>query len=316
MKNVSFLALLFTICFASLATAQHKALIIDGQNNHGMWPKTTVMMKKYLEDTGLFEVDVARTKYVWNGGTLLEQYPIEGLEFEVLDAPKPDPDFKPDFEKYDVVVSNFGWRAADWPKETQVSFDAFVKNGGGLVVVHAADNSFGEWPEYNRMIGLGGWGGRNEQSGPYVYFGEDDKLVRDTSKGRGGNHGKQREFQIVVREPEHPIVKGMPRAWMHTQDELYDMLRGPAVDLEVLATARSEKATGGSGRHEPIIMTVSYGKGRVFHTPLGHADYSMECVGFITTFQRGAEWAATGDVTQNIPEDFPTPDATSKRSFD
>lgn len=307
---------LFCFCGAPRSHAQHSALIIDGQNNHGMWPKTTVMMKKYLEDTGMFTVDVARTKFVWNGGDLLEKYPIEGVSFEVKKAPEPDPDFKPDFSKYDVVISNFGWRAADWPEETKKNFDEYVKGGGGLVVVHAADNSFGNWPEYNRMIGLGGWGGRNEKSGPYVYFDDNDKLVEDTSKGPGGHHGKQHEFQIVVRQPDHPIVNDMPRAWMHTQDELYDMLRGPAQELEVLATAYASKSIGGSGRHEPIVMTVKYGKGRVFHTPLGHADYSMECVGFITTLQRGAEWAATGKVTQAIPEDFPTADQTSKRAFD
>ena len=54
-------------------------------------------------------------------------------------------------------------------------------------------------------------------------------------------------------------------------------------------------------------MAISYGEGRVFHTPLGHTDYSMECVGFIVTFQRAAEWAATGSVkNKKLPPDFPT----------
>ena len=43
----------------------------------------------------------------------------------------------------------------------------------------------------------------------------------------------------------------------------------------------------------------------MFHTVLGHADYSMNCVGFITTLQRGAEWAATGKVTIPVPKIFP-----------
>jgi len=62
-------------------------------------------------------------------------------------------------------------------------------------------------------------------------------------------------------------------------------------------------------------MVLHYGKGRVFHTPLGHGDYSQECVGFIVSFQRGTEWAATGNVTQPLPSDFPTPDAVSVRKF-
>ena len=100
---------------------------------------------------------------------------------------------------------------------------------------------------------------------------------------------------------------------MHAKDELYDRLRGPAENLHVLATAYSDPATRGSGFHEPMLMTISYGKGRVFHTTLGHALEASQCVGFITTLQRGAEWAATGKVTQKVPSDFPTADKTSSR---
>jgi uncharacterized protein len=266
------------------------ALIVDGQNNHRNWPNTTQMMKKYLEDTGLFRVDVATT------------------------APRgTDPAFRPDFSKYQVVVSNYN--GAPWPEETQQNFVKYVQNGGGLVVVHAANNAFGDWAEYNEMIGLGGWGGRNERSGPYVYLDAEGKLVRDESKGSGGHHGPQHPFAIIVRDAEHPVTKGMPREWMHVQDELYDLLRGPGENMQILATAYADKAKGGSGRHEPMIFTIEYGKGRVFHTPMGHGDDSQECVGFITTLVRGAEWAATGKVTLPIPDDFPAADKTSQRPF-
>lgn len=311
-----FVAGLFVICVSSSTGAEQRALIIDGQNNHSAWPKTTVMMKQYLEETGLFTVDVARTKYTWNGEDLLAEYPLEGVETQAMPEPVPDPEFQPEFADYDVVISNFGYKAAPWPDETKRAFVDYVKNGGGLVIVHAANNSFGDWPEYNRMIGLGGWGGRNEQNGPYVYYDESGQLQRDTSAGRGGSHGKQHAFPVVIRDPEHPIVKGMPREWMHAKDELYDQLRGPAQQMQVLATAYADPSTGGSGRHEPMLMTVKYGDGRVFHTPMGHADYSQECVGFITALQRGAEWAATGKVTQSIPADFPDADAVSQRPFE
>ncbi len=133
------------------------------------WPKTTMMMKKYLEDTKRYKVDIARTKYTWQGDQLLEKYPLnDGVQREALKQAKPDPDFKPDFSKYQVVISNFGFGAAKWPEETNAAFDKFVAGGGGLVIVHAADNSFGDWQQYNEMIGLGGWGNRNEKSGPYT----------------------------------------------------------------------------------------------------------------------------------------------------
>ncbi len=265
-----------------------KALIVDGQNNHGVWPITTKMMKAYLEKSKLFTVDVATA------------------------APQgTDPNFKPDFSKYAVVISNFGHGAAPWPDETKKAFEEYMSNGGGFVVVHAADNSFPEWPAYNEMIGLGGWGGRTEKDGPYVYVNAEGKVVRDETPGNGGNHGAQWEFPVVIRDKEHPIVKGMPAEWMHAKDELYDKLRGPAKNMQVLATAESQV----TGRHEPMIFTINYGKGRVFHTPMGHAEYSVECVGFITTLQRGTEWAATGKVTLPIPADFPTADKVSSRKF-
>ena len=99
-------------------------------------------------------------------------------------------------------------------------------------------------------------------------------------------------------------MKGLPKSWLHTKDELYDSMRGPAEGIKVLATSFSEK----SKKHEPMLMTIDYGKGRVFHSTLGHADYSMNCVGFFTTIQRGTEWAATGKVTIAVPENFPGTD--------
>lgn len=175
-------------CFlttSAIGAEKLKALIVDGQNNHAVWPKTTTMMKAYLEETGLFAVDVATTA-------------PQGV----------DADFRPEFSKYDVVVSNYN--GADWPKETQEAFVEYMKNGGGLVIVHAANNAFGNWDEYNRIIGLGGWGGRNETSGPYVYLAEDGKVVRDKSKGGGGHHGPQHPFAIVVRDTEHPVPRACP----------------------------------------------------------------------------------------------------------
>lgn len=277
-----------TVSWSSAEGGSLKALIVDGQNNHGIWPKTTAMMKAYLEETGLFSVDV------------------------VTAAPSgTDPNFKPEFQRYAVVISNFGHGAAPWPEETQQAFESYVRNGGGFVVIHAADNSFPEWPAYNEMIGLGGWGGRNEKDGPYVYLDAEGRVVRDESPGSGGNHGAQWEFPIVIRDREHPIVRGMPLEWMHAQDELYDKLRGPAKNMQILATAESQV----TGRHEPMILTIQFGKGRVFHTPMGHADYSQECVGFITTLQRGTEWAATGKVSIPIPDDFPTSSKVSRRKY-
>lgn len=283
------LAVALTLCFAaalSAAEPRHRVLIVDGQNNHGVWPKSTPLMKQILEDTGLFQVDVATT------------------------PPKSTEGFEPKFSDYAVVVSNYNGQP--WPRRTEQAFVEFVKNGGGFVSVHAANNSFPKWDEYNEMIGLGGWGGRNEQSGPYIRI-KDGKVVRDETKGAGGHHGRQHEFVMETFDKEHPITQGLPAKWMHAQDELYDRLRGPAKNLTVLATAYSDPKTGGTGEHEPLLMAVTFGKGRIFHTALGHDLPAFHCAGFQVTLQRGTEWAATGKVTQKVPDDFPSADKVSSR---
>lgn len=319
MRHLSII--LFTILFSVLSNQLYaqenskiKVLIVDGQNNHDQWPKITVMLKDYLGETGLFSVAIERSGYTWKGEEFISEFPIVGIPATIAsDTPTPDPDFNPDFSNYDVVITNFGWNAADWPQTTQKALETYMENGGGLVVFHAADNSFPKWEAYNKMIGLGGWGDRTEKDGPYVYYNDDGELIRDTSPGNGGAHGPQSEYQIQIRNSEHPITKGMPEIWMHTKDELYNSLRGPAENMEILATAYADPENKGTGRHEPALMTLSYGKGRVFHNIMGHIDYSVECVGFITTMLRGTEWAATGKVTQEVPEDFPSAEKSSSR---
>lgn len=315
-----FKKLFITTVFFSLCTivvfgqSTIEVLIVDGQNNHVQWPKITYMLKEYMEDTDLFSVDVARSAYTWKGDEYLSEFSVEGVgETTALEEPKPDPDFDPDFSAYDVVICNFGWNAAPWPDETQQAFEKYMEEGGGLVVFHAADNSFPQWKAYNQMIGLGGWGDRTEKDGPLVYYTDAGEMVRDTSPGNAGAHGPESEYQITIRKPDHPITQGMPEVWLHTKDELYNSLRGPAENMEILATAYSAEDNKGTGRHEPAMMTLTYGKGRIFHNIMGHADYSISDVGFLTSMLRGAEWAATGKVTQPIPSDFPNATTTSSR---
>ncbi len=268
------------------AAEKLKVLIVDGQNNH-KWDITTPVLKDALESSGVFSVEVSTS-------------PPKGAPKEAWNS------WSPKFSDYAAVVSNYNGDV--WPEAVQKAFEAYVAGGGGFVCVHAANNSFSGWLEYNKMIGVGGWGGRNEKSGPRLYV-KDGRLLRDTSPGAGGSHGPQHTFLVTHVNTEHPITKGLPAQWMHAQDELYNSLRGPAENLEVLATAVSEQTNDA----EPMMMVLTYGKGRVFHTPMGHADYSMLDRGFYTVMQRGTEWAITGKVelTGKVPADFPTADKVS-----
>ncbi|MCC6511306.1 MAG: DUF1080 domain-containing protein [Pirellulaceae bacterium] len=273
---------------AAAQSARLKALVVDGQNNHD-WKKTTPLIKATLEGCGRFTVSVATT-------------PAKSEDMA---------SFQPKFSDYDVVVSNYN--GAPWSESTMTAFADYVRNGGGFVSVHAADNSFPQWADYNRMIGVGGWGGRNEKSGPYVRW-RDGKFTRDTEPGRGGSHGKRHPFEVVVRDAKHPITAGLPSHWMQAEDELYAQLRGPAESMQVLATAMSSRESGGTGEHEPILMAIQFGKGRVFHTTLGHDVKAMSGVAFQVTLQRGAEWVATGSVTlPAVPAEELTKDTPAMR---
>jgi type 1 glutamine amidotransferase len=271
------------------AAPPHKALIVTGQNAHD-WKGTTPVLQKLLEDTGLFSVDVATS-------------PAKGEDMS---------GFKPDFAGYNLVVSNYQGDA--WPEETKKAFVEYVKNGGGVVIYHFACAAFPDWKEYNEIMGLGGWGGRTKETGPLLRW-RDGKIVQDTTSdpNKAGGHGPMQPFQVIIREPNHPITKGLPEKFMQVDDELYGWLRGPAKNLTVLATAFAPKDKGGSDEHEPVLFTVSYGKGRVYQLALGHTPKELKSVAFIVPFQRGAEWAATGQVTQAVPADFPTADKATIR---
>ena len=266
--------------FKPAAPAKLRVLIVDGQNNHA-WKETTPILKEILEGTGRFAVEVATT-------------PPQGRDMT---------SFNPRFGDYAGVVCNY--TGDPWPANVRRNFAEYVRGGGGAVIFHAADNAFPDWPEWNEIIGLGAWGDRNEKSGPLVYW-KSGRIVHDTTAGAAGHHGPQHAFEVINRITDHPITQGLPERWMHGTDELYDSLRGPAKNLTVLSTAYSDPATGGTGRHEPVLMTVSYGKGRVFHTILGHGKGpSMDSVGFRATLARGTEWTATGRVTLPAPANFP-----------
>jgi type 1 glutamine amidotransferase len=261
-----------------------KVMILTGQNNHN-WEASSVILQRYLNESGMFVADLIVS-------------PKSGEDMSA---------FRPDFSAYKAVVLDYN--GDSWSDDTRRAFLDYVGNGGGIVVYHAADNAFRDWKEYNEIIGIGGWGNRNETDGPYLYF-RDGKEIRDTASGLGGSHGRQHEYRIDVRDTTHPITKGLPTAWTHSKDELYDRLRGPAKDITVLATAYSDTITGGTGRDEPALMTISWGKGRIFHTILGHVGKdathpAVEGASFIETFLRGTEWAATGKVTRPLPADFP-----------
>lgn len=179
--------------------------------------------------------------------------------------------FNPDFSKYDLVVIDYEGDA--WPEKTIGALQNFVNNGGGVVRIQS----------------------RSEPGTP----------VPATI-----TVSERHDFEVRTRIPGHPVTAGLPVRWLHPKDVIVQGMQLFGEDFQVLATAFSDTSFAGSGKVEPVLVAKNVGQGRVFITMLGTPDYegdqALHCAGFIITLQRGAEWAATGTVTQEVPFDFPT----------
>ena len=189
----------------------------------------------------------------------------------------------PDFAKYDVLVLHLS-RAA-WSEEVKSKFISYVNGGGGVVILGASSMAFGEWAELNKLVGIT----------------TGDNLSRSDESF---------EFQLIGTKEKHPVTEGLLSKWMHTEDYLIFNSEALTGNADVLATAWADTLQGGNGAHLPVLFTVNFGEGRIFHSTLGTAVSTekrdpIQCVGFITMLQRGAEWAATGVVSQEAPIDFP-----------
>ncbi len=250
-----------------------RVLLIDGQSSHD-WRTTTPLIRQILEGTGRFDVTVATS-------------PPAGSDMA---------SFHPEFSGYDVVVSNYA--GAPWPEQTRQDFIRYLAGGGGFVSVHSSNSAFAGWDAYRQIIGLGGWDSRGDGTDQNIHWLESkQRFVRVAPDGRTSVPKRREPFEIVVRDGTHPISRGLPPRFMQTHDEVFTRLRGPAQNLHVLATAFSNPRLGGSGRHEPVLLTVQYGNGRVFQTTLGHDERAMRGIAFQESLQRGTEWAASGEVT-------------------
>src|SRR5262249_39131434 len=113
-------------------------LVIDGMNNHD-WARATSSLGSILRDGGRFTCEVSASP------------PADA-------SPDRWQAWKPDFARYDVVLMNFNGghtaKGIHWPRALEQSLEDYVRNGGGLVSYHAANNSFPRWDAYNAMIGL------------------------------------------------------------------------------------------------------------------------------------------------------------------
>ncbi|MBY0508177.1 MAG: ThuA domain-containing protein [Bryobacteraceae bacterium] len=272
-------ALLACSLWGAEAPPKLRALIVDGVNNHD-WQAGTAGIRRILEGSGRFTVDVSTSP----------ERGAPAAEWEM---------WRPAFAQYDVVVNNFnGGHLADglrWPAEVESAWLRYLRGGGGVVIFHAANNAFLEWPEYQEMVGLL-W--REPKFGPGLIV-NARRRVETVPAGEGPKpgHGPRHDFEVEVLDPQHPITLGLPAKWMHPSEQLTHGQHGPAEGLKVLTFAYSKD----SRRNEPMDWVRRYGRGRVYVTMLGHTwrnepNPNFDDPNFQMLLARGAEWAATGKV--------------------
>jgi uncharacterized protein len=271
-----------------------KVLLVDGYSNHD-WQRTTRLARGILEPTGLFEVTVSTAPASTNDAAYAT--------------------WSPAFKDFDVVVqtcNDLGGRGPLWPAPVREAFERFVRQGGGVFILHSGNNAFADWEAYNQMIGLG-W--RKKDFGYALRIRADESIEKiPPGQGAGTSHGARTD-RVIHRLGDHPIHAGLPRRWRTPLIEVYTHARGPAENLTVLSWAEDPKTQ----ERWPIEWVVQYGDGRVYNSTFGHvwrdeADpVDMRCAGFQTLFIRALQWLAQRPVTLPVPADFPTEDSTVLR---
>lgn len=285
------------LCRAASGAAQRpvRVLIVDGFSNHD-WQHTTRCLQAMLAKSAEFKVAVST-------------FPAAADEQELSL-------WNPHFSDYDVVIQtcNDIGGGPKWPRPVELALERYVENGGGLFIFHSANNAFPHWKAYNRIIGLG-W--RDKDFGFAIRIDSGGEVIRiPAGEGEGTSHGK-RVNALLTRVGDHPIHAGLPRQWTAADIEIYRYARGPAEDLTVLSYARDEK----TGINFPIEWTVTYGKGRIYNSTLGHVWKDQDepagicCAGFQTLLPRVIEWLAGREVDASVPPDFPASASPSLRAY-
>ena len=180
-------------------------------------------------------------------------------DFQV--AIEADPNFLASDEilKYNVLIFDFrNAKPLAQDEKDKANLLKFLGKGKGLVTVHWANDAFPYWPEYNNIVG------RSQQL----------------------HHDHRGPFTVKIVDHDSPITKGMTD--FQTDDELYYDNKDGSRPAHVLATAHSNVKDADF----PMALTVQYGKGRVFNTPLGHDVKALQVPEVGELIRRGTAWAA------------------------
>lgn len=154
--------------------------------------------------------------------------------------------------RFDAVV--FSNTSGDvFTTDQRKAFEAFLKNGGGYLGIHAAgDNSHAAWDWYmNDILGA-----------TFTQHTMDPQFQQAT---------------VITEDEAHPATQGLPASWKHTE-EWYSFDHSPrTTGAHVLLTVdeKTYRPIGMFGKElamgdHPVVWSRCIGKGRVVYSALGH----------------------------------------------
>ena len=148
-------------------------------------------------------------------------------------------------------------------KEEVANLTKAVQNGVGLAGHHGGmSDAFRESVDYQFMIG-----------GQWV-----------------AHPGDIIDYTVDVADAADPVMEGI-KSFPYNSEQYY-MHVDPAIHVLATTTFNGEHAPWIDGVVMPVVWKHLYGKGRVFHSTLGHRAKEFENREMATMMRRGINWAA------------------------
>jgi len=268
----------------SQTTNVFQVLIVTGIVTSEHDPRVSRMLARMLESTGRFKVRITEE--------------FRGATQETL-------------EPYDLLLINYDGKetvhhpAVPLGPSAESAIVNFVDRGKGLIFYHSS--IFLEaWPRsFSTLIGGVFDFSQGSRKTPYLDFKVDIDL----------SHAITKELDVrlqVIQEDLFILAHWDEAAQVDVLATVYDDIQAYdkiPLHMQKEYAGKDLSQLHGIGTDVPVAWTNTYGKGRVFTVTIGHGPETIHRPGFVGLLCRGAEWAATGEVT------LPPPDVSGENRF-
>jgi type 1 glutamine amidotransferase len=156
--------------------------------------------------------------------------------------------------RYDVVIFLSTTGTPITKRSERGAFERYIRTGGGFLGIHAASDTRGRWPWYERLVGA-----RFKRHDPGV----SARTVR-------------------VEDRKSAATRGLPAAWRRT-DEWYEFRANPRASVHVLASLNEAR---------PLAWCHDYDGGRAVYTAMGHTQASFREPRYLSHLLGAIEMAA------------------------